>query len=645
MAKTCSLLFFVLSLSSPILSQTGPAGVGTNTVSICQNRFWLKADVGVFNDAGTTLASNGNLVQQWNDQSGVANNAIQATSGRRPRYVSNAINGFPAMRFIGTSYVTASALPGIANNVGYTYLIVFKDTSFTAGSIGDGVGDYIIDRGAPSTEGNELSSLKICSTNKYGLQKRDGTGSGLGGPISITSVNTANYHIIDYRQIPGANKTYELYLDGAFESSLINNDANYTPQTPQIGHHYQSALGGIKGYIAEVILYNYNVNNAQLYILNSYLAAKYGLALTSNDKYNGDTPANGNYDFEVAGIGREASASAINTESASSISGGLRVSQGATPLENNEYLVYGHQSGANSMNFTDIVGMSAGTWVGRWERIWYFDFSHSAAGSTSETLDLTFDISDGGMGATTAATATNYKLLYRAGLTGNWTEIAITPTISGDRITFAGLAYNTHGNGYYTVGTLDNAISPLPIELLNFNAKVNNNKVDVNWTTASEFNNDYFTIYKSKNGINFDQIAIVDGAGNSTSTNNYSIVDNTPFEGLSYYRLKQTDINGEYSFSNIEQVEFSNQEFSFNVFPNPNSGNTIFFSLYSEAGENTTAVFYDVTGKVVFSSQFTSEKTGNEFYEIDTPYGLPNGIYIIKITSNQNTFFEKMIFK
>ena len=89
--------------------------------------------------------------------------------------------------------------------------------------------------------------------------------------------------------------------------------------------------------------------------------------------------------------------------------------------------------------------------------------------------------------------------------------------------------------------------------------------VILNWTTASELNNDYFTIERSKDAVEFQPIKFVEGAGNSNSILNYEIIDVNPFLGTSYYRLKQTDFNGKYSFSNIVSVNAGSD----NVFDKP----------------------------------------------------------------------------
>lgn len=609
---------FFLSISSHFFSQTGPAGVGTNNTSAIQNRIWYKADAGVFSDAGITSAGAGSQVQQWNDQSGVGNNAVQATSAYRPTYRLNVVNGFPALRFSGSNFITAGAFPGIANNVGYTYLVVVKDTSFTAGTVGDGSGDYIIDRGLPGTEANELAGLKVASTNKFGFQKRDGGGGGLGGPVSTSAVNTAAFQIVDYRQQPGSTKTYDIFVDGALETTITSSDANYVPPVPQIGHHYQPASGGMKGYITEFILYNVNLNDAQVNILNNYLAAKYALTLASNEKYTGDTPGNGNYDFEVAGVGKESSGA--NSSASSSISGGLEVVQ-ATAMGNGEYLIYGHQSGANSLNTTDVGGMSAGPSKARWNRIWYLDWTH--VGGSTETVNMIFDLSDAGVTGTPATPLTNYKLLYRTGLSGNWTELATASSISGDRITFNGVAY-TSGDGYYTIGTIDNPNSTLPIGLLEFNATVCDEYVCLDWATATETNNDFFSVERSADGYNFESIATIRGGGTNVGRLSYTATDTRPYRGISYYQLKQTDFDGSNSVSPKRAVDLEKRDNTYlNIYPKPNNG---IFDMELNPGARVSIT--DGTGQIVLDQYFSAGK-----HSIDMSDHL-NGIYFVRLSGN-----------
>lgn len=91
--------------------------------------------------------------------------------------------------------------------------------------------------------------------------------------------------------------------------------------------------------------------------------------------------------------------------------------------------------------------------------------------------------------------------------------------------------------------------------MISFNASLNNNNVSLNWATASEVNNDYFTIERSKDGQNFEALLTKRGAGNSTVRRDYEANDPNPFQGYSYYRLKQTDYDGRFTYSKVETIK------------------------------------------------------------------------------------------
>jgi hypothetical protein len=112
----------------------------------------------------------------------------------------------------------------------------------------------------------------------------------------------------------------------------------------------------------------------------------------------------------------------------------------------------------------------------------------------------------------------------------------------------------------------------LPIELLIFSANVEDSKVRLTWTTASEKNNDYFTVERSTNCLDWTELQQLNGAGNSNSTLHYEVVDNAPYFDLSYYRLKQTDFNGGHSYSESQDVFMSTLNSEIRVFPNPTKG-------------------------------------------------------------------------
>lgn len=107
----------------------------------------------------------------------------------------------------------------------------------------------------------------------------------------------------------------------------------------------------------------------------------------------------------------------------------------------------------------------------------------------------------------------------------------------------------------YGVFALALLASPLPIELIQFDAQLNpKNQVDLLWITATEINNDYFTVERSIDANNFEPVKELDGAGNSTQLIYYQTKDEHPYKGLSYYRLKQTDFDGNYTYSQIISI-------------------------------------------------------------------------------------------
>lgn len=115
---------------------------------------------------------------------------------------------------------------------------------------------------------------------------------------------------------------------------------------------------------------------------------------------------------------------------------------------------------------------------------------------------------------------------------------------------------------------VDKGTTPLPIELMEFIAYQAGINVQLNWSTASETNNNYFTVQRSIDGFFFEELLRIDGAGNSNMVLCYSAIDYNPINGTLYYRLKQTDFDGKHTYSNIVAV-FLEELFDVTFSPNP----------------------------------------------------------------------------
>jgi len=182
--------------------------------------------------------------------------------------------------------------------------------------------------------------------------------------------------------------------------------------------------------------------------------------------------------------------------------------------------------------------------------------------------------------------------------------------------------------------------TPLPITLLNFEAKAIEDYVDLNWTTSSEINNDYYTVERSADGRLFKEIGIVKGVGNASRKSSYHLVDANPLQGISYYRLMQTDFDGEFTHSDIKAVEFKSLEM---VSVNPNPANSsVNISFYSKFEAEVVIKIIDAKGKEVLKGNYKTIGGFNK--QVIDISSFASGIYFVSIINEKgNVFKTKLI--
>ena len=205
---------------------------------------------------------------------------------------------------------------------------------------------------------------------------------------------------------------------------------------------------------------------------------------------------------------------------------------------------------------------------------------------------------------------------------------------SSNWITICGDTYWSAGDGDLTGPSILCDICPLAVELIGFNAVMNFDErtVDVTWETASEVNCDFYTIQRSQTGETWENIGTVTGAGNSTETLEYAFMDNSPYLGISYYRLKQTDYDGHFEVFDPVAVNNKGTEFDSKllIFPNPSGGNqiTVFLADYSK--NNVDISLVSVDGKTIWSKNAQVSDGGLAVVTFDSqPAG---GLYILRAT-------------
>ena len=183
--------------------------------------------------------------------------------------------------------------------------------------------------------------------------------------------------------------------------------------------------------------------------------------------------------------------------------------------------------------------------------------------------------------------------------------------------------------GIYVL-TSGSQLNILPITLLHFAAAVTPEKlVRTDWRTATEINNDYFTVERSGDGATFQTVGHVSGAGNSTSALDYVFVDDAPLMGVSYYRLRQTDFDGTFTFSNIRPVEIKDgSDFSLDAAYRSDLGLQL---SYRAVAPYLTVEIFDLAGKRIFGDLIDNYEGQSVIYP-----NLARGTYLVRLSNGRD---------
>ena len=180
----------------------------------------------------------------------------------------------------------------------------------------------------------------------------------------------------------------------------------------------------------------------------------------------------------------------------------------------------------------------------------------------------------------------------------------------------------------------------LPIELLSFDAEQENNDVILKWATATEINNAFFTVEKSYDGINFFELAKVKGSGNSNVINDYQIIDNTDIATINYYRLMQTDFDGNYTYSKIISLSDKSND-SFKILNSwVGESGTINMEIQSSTLALVQIELVNSLGQVVYNNT-VSVNEGKGLYIINTS-NYTEGLYFIRCKTKGDVAVRKI---
>lgn len=179
--------------------------------------------------------------------------------------------------------------------------------------------------------------------------------------------------------------------------------------------------------------------------------------------------------------------------------------------------------------------------------------------------------------------------------------------------------------------------SVLPVELLNFEAELTDGQTLISWQTASELDNDYFVVERSGDGRTFEPIDEVPGAGYSNTLVDYASRDEQPLAGVNYYRLRQVDFDGAFTYSDIRSVFIEPKTARVKIYPNPAS-DLVNLQLSTDVELALVRVF-DANGRLVLVKELES---GGGPLRLDSSNWEP-GLYLVQSMIDSRSQTQQLI--
>lgn len=398
-----------------------------------------------------------------------------------------------------------------------------------------------------------------------------------------------------------------------------------------------------KGKIGEFLYYNEPIMNpARAHILHNYLSAMYNIPLVPqaqvfdlNFANNTTSATHEAFNHQLAGIGRIDDYIHGDAQGSSE----LRVRNAQfNPAVSEAFLIWGNNGEALTNTWPASAAHLPPGILERSGKVWKFS---AKPANGIQNVDISIRYNNVQNASAFSADEGILKLLVSNHPTNfsNATIYNVSNIESGYIAKFANIPIT---DGMYIALANTSAIFPLPVELLNFDAQLNENVVDINWSTASEHNNDYFEVERAGEDLKWITIAKTQGAGNSNTRLFYSEKDKNPLKGISYYRLKQVDYDGNYKYSDIVSVinhTAKTTRSDMIVYPNPSTQSKVFIQIPMREVNSGKVAIYNLSGTKVYEN-----KTEPNTSLIQVSCGdLPAGIYLIEFQNPEFYGIKKWI--
>lgn len=260
--------------------------------------------------------------------------------------------------------------------------------------------------------------------------------------------------------------------------------------------------------------------------------------------------------------------------------------------------------------------------------------------SVASTANLTFSYRGGATGenttdATNGGAGGNFGAQRWNGT--NW-EVPIGSN-AGNTVNGTVGSVTANGISNFSPWVLSKLLAPLPVEFLDLSAECNHGDIVVKWSTATEQNSDYFTVERSLDGNNFTAIATKQAAGNSSTVQNYSVVDTDPYSGTAFYRVKETDFNGATIYSSTITLDGCSGDDI--VIYGTDGGVSVNINAMEDGQYNIE--MFDMLGQKIIG-QIANVTAGNNHVKLSAA-NIASAIYVVKVSNSNNSIAKKVFIR
>ena len=464
---------------------------------------------------------------------------------------------------------------------------------------------------------NQITLSGTLSPNTYSLTK-----AGINSLVFSSNTISVKDLTISAGTLVGGSSTINL-------SGNFSNSGTFTCGTSSVNF-----LGTSAQNIATATFNNVTLNN-------STSPATSAAALTGNITVNGSLTLSsgilttGSYYVDLGSTGSISEGASI-TAPTSYVTGTLKATRALMQNVQNTFGGIGVDiTEANVNNNSTVVTRITGTGcVG--------NFGSKTGIKRYFTIVPTTDISLNGImvfhyydSEITGHTEANIKIFKSVDNRQMWTLQNSTVDATNNKLTLTGITSFSDWTGSDAVN------NSLPISLKSFEVNKVNEFAEIKWTTWSETNNALFSIERSQDGEQWKSIYTCDGAGTTTKEHRYLVTDSNPSSGINYYRLKQSDIDGKFTYFNIKSINFSNDSISMQIYPIPAKAEQMNIQISSFKTTTATIGIFDLIGQQICSGDIEVGTSPIQIKLSDICTLIPGSYYVI--ISNNNRVVRKKI--